>query len=67
MMSERHYFQPDWVIMRAKKLKTQVWGKGDKAENRTRQWTAFSSPRFKSLSEEGLEMKANTSLLYIPN
>lgn len=59
MMSERHRGQPGHVIIKGKKQKRQVWDKGDQAENRIGLWAAFSYPRLKYLSEEGLEMKAN--------
>jgi len=59
MTSERHCFQPGQAIIKAKKQKRQVWDKGDQAENRIGWGAAFSYPRLKYLSEEGLEMKAN--------
>lgn len=67
MMSETYCFQPGQVIMKAKRQKRQVWDTGYKAENGTRWWTAFSHPRLKYLSEEGLEVKANTSVVYVPS
>lgn len=66
-MLMRDCFQPGQVIVKAKKQKRQVWDKGDKAENRTGGRAAFSYPKLKYLGEEGLEMKANTSVVYIPN